>query len=57
VVGTVGPRLAGDDVYDRIPEAFETLEADGDIAEDGRPWFEFYRRHDQVEVLVPISAP
>ena len=48
-------RLKGDNVFVEIPGAFETLESYGDI-EDGRPWLEFYRRHDEVDVLVPIRA-
>jgi DNA gyrase inhibitor GyrI len=48
-------RLKGDDAYAQIPSAFEELEASGALAEDGRPWLESYRRHDEVDVLVPIA--
>jgi DNA gyrase inhibitor GyrI len=50
-------RLKGKDVFSQIPEAFDQLSRRTDLSQDGRPWVEFYRRHDQVDVLVPISTP
>ena len=47
-------RLKGGDVFDRIGSAFEQL-AEGATIDDTRPWFEFYRRHDEVDLLVPIE--
>jgi DNA gyrase inhibitor GyrI len=47
-------RLKGGDVFGRIGSAFEQL-ADGATVDDTRPWFEFYRRHDEVDLLVPIE--
>jgi hypothetical protein len=50
-------RLRGEppELYDRIPAAFSQLEAaatrDGD-----RPGIEFYRRHDEVDLLMPVVA-
>jgi DNA gyrase inhibitor GyrI len=49
-------RLAGEDVYSQIPGAFAALEGSADLASDGRPWFESYRRHDEVDLHVPIAA-
>jgi hypothetical protein len=49
-------RLRGENVFAQIPVAFETLEGYGGIAQDGRPWLEYYRRHDKVDLLVPISG-
>ena len=49
-------RLQGENVYAQIPEAFAALEGSSDLARDGRPWLESYRRHDAVDVHVPIIA-
>jgi DNA gyrase inhibitor GyrI len=46
-------RLQGDDVYGKIGQTFDALAEGADI-DDRRPWIEFYRRHDEVEVLLPI---
>ncbi len=48
-------RLKGDDVYAKIGPAFDAL-AEATAIEEGRPWLEFYRRHDEVDVLVPIRT-
>lgn len=48
-------RLKGEDVYERIGPAFDELAAGGEI-DDSRPWLEFYRREDEVDVLVPIKV-
>ena len=50
-------RLKGKDVYAQIPGAFDELAAAGGLADDGRPWLESYRRHDEVDVLVPLAEP
>ena len=47
-------RIKGRDAIAQIPAAYETLQASGEVRSDGRPWFEFYRRHDCVDVLVPV---
>lgn len=48
-------RLRCDDAFERIGPAFESLaksvEVDGE-----RPWLEVYRRHDEVDLLVPVEA-
>jgi hypothetical protein len=47
-------RLKGGDVFAQIGTTLEKLAAEGAV--DGtRPWVEFYRRRDQVELLVPID--
>jgi DNA gyrase inhibitor GyrI len=46
-------RLKGDDVYGQIGPAFDELARDADD-DQSRPWLEVYRRHDEVDVLVPI---
>ena len=47
-------RLRGDDAYERIGPAFDELAKDAAV-DEGRPWLEVYRRHDEVDVLVPIK--
>ena len=47
-------RMKGDGVFERIPETFASLERLGSLAEDGRPWLEFYRRHNEVDLFVPV---
>ena len=47
-------RLKGDDVNSQIGPTFDELAKDAPI-DDARPWLEFYRRHDEVDVLVPIK--
>jgi DNA gyrase inhibitor GyrI len=49
-------RLKGDDIFARIPDAFAELEGMSGLSDDGRPWLEVYRRHDEVDVLVPVSG-
>jgi hypothetical protein len=48
-------RLEGDDLYAQIGPAFERFVEGADI-DATRPWLEFYRRHDEVDVLVPIRT-
>ena len=50
-------RIKDDEPFPLIPGAFDALEAAGPVANDGRPYIEFYRRHDEVDCLVPIDAP
>ena len=47
-------RLKGNGVFKRIPELFATLEQLGGLAQDGRPWLEFYLRHNEVDLFVPV---
>ena len=47
-------RLKGDDLYGKIGPTFGELAKDAPI-DDSRPWLEFYRREDEVDVLVPIK--
>lgn len=49
-------RLQGGNVYAQIPRAFDALAEMGGHSEDGRPWLEHYRRHDEVDVFVPIGG-
>jgi hypothetical protein len=49
-------RLKDQYAFERIPEAFRLLAAAGSLDESGRPWLEFYRRHDEVELMVPITG-
>lgn len=51
-------RISGEPpaLYDRIGPAMQALRARV-TAEPGRPLVEFYRRHDQVELWVPVPAP
>jgi DNA gyrase inhibitor GyrI len=46
-------RLKGEDVHAQIGSTFGALAAEGAIDEE-RPWLEFYRRHDEVDLLVPV---
>jgi hypothetical protein len=48
-------RLQGDAdaLYDLLPAAFAALETNCEI-DPGRPRVEFYRRHTEVHVLVPV---
>ena len=48
-------RLHGEppELYGRIPAAFATLEATAS-RDAGRPGIEFYRRYDEVDVLMPV---
>lgn len=51
-------RLKGEPpaVYAQIGPTFDQLaEAAGDTADRTRPWLEFYRREDEVDVLLPVS--
>jgi DNA gyrase inhibitor GyrI len=48
-------RLKGEGVFDQIARTFDKLAAEGEIDET-RPWVEFYRRHDEVDLLVPIET-
>ena len=47
-------RLKGEDLYGKIGPTFGELAKDAPI-DDSRPWLEFYRREDEVDVLVPIK--
>lgn len=47
-------RLQGENVFAQIGAAFEKLAAEGAV-DDTRPWFELYRRHDEVDLLVPLE--
>lgn len=48
-------RLRGDPpaVYERIGPTVQALEAEGGV-DESRPVVEHYRRHDEIDVLVPI---
>jgi hypothetical protein len=48
-------RLEGEDVYAQIGPAFDELAAGAEI-DRTRPWFELYRRHDEVDVFVPVMS-
>lgn len=48
-------RIQGEGAFGQIPGAYTVLEHLGDVNVADRPWFEFYRRHDRVDVFVPIS--
>ena len=47
-------RLKGERAFAEIGPTFERLAADGAVDET-RPWVELYRRHDEVDLLVPIE--
>jgi hypothetical protein len=49
-------RLRGDApaVYDRIGPTVGALEAEGGV-DESRPVVEHYRRHDEIDVLVPVA--
>jgi hypothetical protein len=50
-------RLRGEPpgLYDRLPQAMQQLEAAGD-RDTTRPCIEWYRRRDEVDVLMPVHA-
>jgi hypothetical protein len=50
-------RLRGEPpaVYDRIAPTFEEL-ARAMTSDDTRPSIEFYRRHDEIDLLLPIAG-
>jgi len=51
-------RLQGEPpaLYGQISPTFDELaEAAGDTADRTRPWLEFYRREDEVDVLLPVA--
>jgi len=43
-------------LYERIGPAMQTLEALAAPADPGRPLIEYYRRHDEIELWVPVPA-
>jgi len=43
-------------LYERIGPAMQTLEALAAPADPGRPLVEYYRRHDEIELWVPVPA-
>ena len=43
-------------LYERIGPAMQALEALAAPADPGRPLIEYYRRHDEVELWVPVSV-
>lgn len=47
-------RLKGKGVYEKIGPTFDALAEDA-VIDDSRPWLEFYRRHDEVDLLIPIQ--
>jgi hypothetical protein len=48
-------RLKGEGLYDGIGPTFDELAKDADV-DDTRPFLEFYRREDEVDVLVPVRT-
>jgi DNA gyrase inhibitor GyrI len=48
-------RLRGDGVFAEIGPSFAAL-AEEVHPDDERPWLEFYRRHDEVDLLVPVAG-
>jgi hypothetical protein len=42
-------------LYDGIGPTFDELAKDADV-DDTRPFLEFYRREDEVDVLVPVRT-
>jgi hypothetical protein len=45
-------------IYDHIgPGMAELITVAGDDLDQGRPLIEYYRRHDKVDLLVPVSSP
>jgi hypothetical protein len=52
------PRIAGEPpgLYQRIGPAVEALEALASAADPARPVVEYYRRHDVIELWVPVLA-
>jgi hypothetical protein len=50
-------RLRGEDVFGRIGQTFDALAGEEDVeTTSGRPWFELYRRHDEVDLFVPLRS-
>ena len=47
-------RLKGDDAFAKIGPTFDELARDVAVDET-RPWFELYRRHNEVDIFVPIE--
>jgi DNA gyrase inhibitor GyrI len=47
-------RLKGDDVFAKIGPTFDELAQDAAV-DRTRPWFELYRREDEVDIFVPIQ--
>jgi len=49
-------RLKGEpaEVYPRIGQAFDQMAMANDTKDPMRPWIEFYRARDEVELLVPV---
>ncbi len=47
-------RLKGADAFEKIGPTFDELARDVAVDET-RPWFEFYRRSDEVDIFVPIQ--
>ena len=43
-------------LYERIGPAMQALEALAVPADPGRPLIEYYRRHDEIELWVPVRA-
>ena len=52
-------RIAGDPpgLYKRIGPAMQALEELAAPADPARPLVEYYRRHDMIELWVPVPAP
>jgi predicted transcriptional regulator YdeE len=51
-------RIVGDppEVYDRIAPAMQALVALAEPADPDRPLVEYYRRHNEIELWVPVPA-
>jgi DNA gyrase inhibitor GyrI len=47
-------RLRGDGAFAEIGPSFAAL-AEEVHPDDDRPWLEFYRRHDEVDLLLPVA--
>ena len=47
-------RLRGDGAFANIAPSFAAL-AEEVRPDNERPWLEFYRRHDEVDLLVPVA--
>jgi hypothetical protein len=43
-------------VYDRIGPTFERLARGADV-DPGRPGIEYYRRHNMIDLLLPVNRP
>jgi hypothetical protein len=43
-------------IYARIPAAFDALTAAATAIDGSRPSIEFYRRHDEVVLLLPVEG-